>query len=278
MLLLGLSLALALTGCGDGTTATPPPDGGGPLPRGELLVVGDWGSGTTPQDDVANTMAVYARDREIAAVVTTGDNFYSDSVDELMEPWSWVSEREIPFVVAWGNHDVEGPDRIAAVDEALDRPPRWAVYQWGNIDLVVLDSNQVDSEEQLRFLEETLGSSRDPAIVVFHHPPYTCGEHRDDQDVIEDWVSRFDDDVFLVLNGHDHNYQRFESAGVTYIVSGGGGRYLYDLRPCRPGHPELLAGEAVHHFVVLEQGENEVLATALDSRGEVVDQTRMRLP
>ena len=39
---------------------------------------------------------------------------------------------------------------------------------------------------------------------------------------------------FIVVNGHIHNYERFERKGITYLISGGGGAKPYpDPHPRR---------------------------------------------
>ncbi|MGH8947148.1 MAG: metallophosphoesterase family protein, partial [Acidimicrobiia bacterium] len=208
------------------TTTTAPPEGATttstvPEAQGAVLVFGDWGSGTAAQEAVAEAMAAYAEENPVTAVLTTGDNLYSNDASLLLEPMQWVFRRDIEFWVSWGNHDVESSRRVEIVEEALGSPPRWTVHEWGRVDVVILDSNQVGSADQLGFLTETLTGSDDPTILVFHHPPLSCSSHGDTVSVLESWVPRFDDDVVLVLSGHDHNYQRFESSGISYVVTGG---------------------------------------------------------
>lgn len=248
------------------------------LPGSEsLLVVGDWGSGSDSQDEVAAQMAAYAEQRQVAAIVSTGDNLYSDDAEELMTPFAWATERGIPFVIVWGNHDVESRRRIDVVNETFNEPPAWWIHDWGPVDLVVLDSTRVDSRQQLDFFTSAMAASDDPTILAFHHPPYSCGSHGDTASVIAEWVSRFDDDVFMVLNGHEHNYQRFESGDVTYVVTGGGGQSLTELADCPVDHPQRTAGEAVHHFVALEL-EDDLSITAIDADGNIVDDFSIALP
>lgn len=248
------------------------------LPGNEvLLVVGDWGDGTEAQEEVAEQMADYARPRTVAAIVTTGDNFYANNASDLMEPFAWATDRDIPFVIAWGNHDVETQRRIEVIDDTFGDPPRWWSHDWGPVDIVILDSNQVDSPEQRRFLLDSLTTSDNPTIVVFHHPPYSCGVHGDTQIVQDQWLPHFDDDVFLVLSGHEHNYQRFESDEITYVVTGGGGGNLTELAECPNDHPRRIAGESVNSFVALELTQS-LNITAIDADGEVIDEFSLRLP
>ena len=236
-----------------------------------LLVIGDWGSGSDAQSQVAGAMEAYAGTTAIHAIVTTGDNFYSDDEVALMEPFTWVVESGIPFWFSWGNHDIESDERVEDVNAVFRNPPRWTVYEWGDIDVVILDSNQVGHSEQLDFLASHMAESDKPAIVVFHHPVRSCALHSDATSVLDAWVPLFDENVFLVLNGHDHNYQRFEDEGVTYVVTGGGGRSIYDLEECPEDHPSPLAAEATHHFVVLEAVGGRVTLTAYRTDLSIID-------
>lgn len=275
-------VSLVVSACGGDTAATttsitPTTTTAGNEEAGDLLVVGDWGSGTLPQGAVAGAMMRYAEDNDVAAILTTGDNFYSDDAEFLMEPFDWATDAGIPFWITWGNHDLESDARVAAIDEEFDNPPRWELYRWGLVDVVVLDSTQVDSEEQLGFLDESLAASGRPTIVAFHHPVYSCGSYGNSEAIIETWVSRFDDDVFLVLSGHEHNYQRFEESSVTYVVTGGGGATLTEIGSCPPGHPTPVSAESAHHFLTLERDDG-VIVSVIDVAGEPIDGFEVPLP
>lgn len=275
-----LALALlALVACAENGPLDSDGTGSGMnLPGNEsLLVVGDWGSGTDAQEEVAAQMAAYAQQREIAAIVTTGDNFYSARVSNLMKPFTWATDHEIPFLIAWGNHDVATQRLIELVDDTFGDPPRWWSLDWGPVDIVILDSNQVDSDQQRRFLLDALTTSADPTIVVFHHPPYSCGVHGDTEIVQDEWLPHFDDDVFLVLNGHEHTYQHFEDDDITYVVTGGGGASLTELGDCPKDHPRRIAGKATHSFVALELTDS-LNVTAIDVDGDVIDEFSLGLP
>ncbi len=236
-----------------------------------VLVLGDWGSGNEPQGAVAEAMARLAENIEIAAILTTGDNFYGNDAELLMAPFDWVAGRDIDFWLAWGNHDIETPERVAAVGSVFDSPPRWATYSWGEVEVVVLDSNQVANEEQLQFLQAEMNRIEAPTVVVFHHPALSCSLHGDNEAILDSWVPLFDQDVVLVLSGHDHNYQRFEHEGVVYVVTGGGGRRLHDLEDCPDAHPELIEGSAIHHFLVMDQTEDSLAVDVVDVMGDTID-------
>ena len=223
-------------------------------------------------------MQRYAESHPIEAILSTGDNFYTDDTDFLMEPYGWVAEAGIPWWITWGNHDVETQIRVDAVNETFDSPPRWTVRQWGQIDLIILDSNQVTDLRQAAFFLSTMADSDRATIVAVHHPPYSCSHHGSTTEIVNVWVSVLDSDVMLVLSGHDHSYQRFENQGVNYVVTGGGGRELHPLSECPENHPEPLAGEAVYHFLALEQTETAVKMTAYDVNGDEIETVIIDLP
>ena len=305
VLILALALLLEACGGGDAADTTPSTDGptttstslspaasttpttSGPsttttsLPAedpADLLVVGDWGSGTLPQGAVAGAMQRYADAHEVTAILTTGDNFYSDDWEFLLEPYGWAAESSIPFWIVWGNHDVESQNRIDAVNEAFDDPPRWSLFEWGQVDVVVLDSNQITSADQAVFFLNVMEASVRPTIVVVHHPPYSCSHRGSTTELVNQVVSLLDDDVVLVLSGHDHSYQRFLLDGVNYVVTGGGGSSLNPLSECPTNHPELLAGAELHHFVTLEQTSEGIELTAIDVNGEGFDMVSVAFP
>jgi hypothetical protein len=265
---------LAVTTTSESISTTTSAD---PTLPGDLLVVGDWGTGTLPQGAVAGAMSLYAEDNEVAAILTTGDNFLSDDAGFLMEPYGWAVDADIPFWVTWGDRDLESEARVEDIEETFGAPPRWSVHEWGAVDVVILDSTQIESEEQSAFLVETLESSEDPTIVVVHHPPYSCGADGDTEGVKERWLGMFDEDVFLVLSGHEPAYQRFEDPTVTYVVTGGGGEQLIEIAECTAGGPGLVAGTSTHHFLVLEQSDG-ISVSALDVNGQAIDRFTLGLP
>ena len=223
-------------------------------------------------------MSRYEQGSDLNAILTTGDNFYRDDWELLMEPFDWAVDERIPFWITWGNHDVESEVRVDAVNEAFGDPPRWGVYEWGAVDVIVLDSNQITSPRQALFFIDAMGESDRPTIVAMHHPPYSCAHHGATTDLVNQVVAILDDDVMLVLSGHDHVYQRFERDGVDYVVTGGGGAAVYELSECPVDHPEPLAGEAIHHFVALEQTTAGVEVTPIGVNDDTIDQFVVPLP
>ena len=110
-------------------------------------------------------------------------------------------------------------------------------------------------------------------MVVFHHAAWSCSRHDSNEQVRRSWVPVLEDHrVPLVLNGHDHNYQRFVSAGgVTYVVTGGGGRALYPVDGCAAGAPERVAAHVRHHFTAVEVRDGSLAVTVVADDDTVLD-------
>lgn len=239
-------------------------------PVGELLVIGDFGSGGSAEYDVANAMHAWAQTHDVAAVLTTGDNLYTSNTDKAWTtPFGWVADAGIPVWVTWGNHDNQRPN---AENSTFNDPPRWSEHSWGRAVVLSVDSTDIGSTDQEQWLEAQLATDSSPVIVAEHYPAFSCSYHGDSTGVRRDWAPLFEQaGVAMVLAGHEHNYQRFEVGGVEYVVSGGGGAGLYALKSCPSGHPARVAGDSIHHFLAISQNANALTVQVVASDGSIID-------
>lgn len=284
-------LALAVVACSGPTSeftrptqTLPSPDEArshyvaSPQVEDSLLILGDWGSGTSAEATIAESMQAFSLEHPVQAILTTGDNLYSDDWDDAMDPFRWAADSDIAFWVTWGNHDIESPQRVAAMEAAFADPPLWATIEWGGIDIVILDSNDVDSVEQEDYLAAEMTRIDRPTIVVLHEPPFSCASpHHDNTEEIDTWLPLFDSDVVLVLSGHSHDYQRFEDAGIPYVVTGGGGRSLDDLEDCPSGHLPRIVGESSYNWITLTQEPGDLVLRAIGLDGVAIDEVSIPL-
>lgn len=248
-----------------------------------LGVVGDFGTGGRKEQAVADALAQRAEDDRLDALLTTGDNVYPDGSPSKFdqawnEPYGWVEDQDVKVVAALGNHDVRngnGP----GVQKLLGMPGPWYSTTVGLVQVVVLDTNDID-EEQTRFLARTLDEPLPEGtryrVVVFHEPALSCAREPDD-DVVEEWVPLLTDgDVDLVLNGHNHLYERFSpEQGPPYVVTGGGGAELYPVGRCASGTPEAEVAESVLHYVTLVATEEKLQLQAVEPDGDVIDELEL---
>jgi acid phosphatase type 7 len=79
----------------------------------------------------------------------------------------------------------------------------------------------------------------------------------------------------LTFSSHDHVYERtVPIRGVTYVVSGGGGRRLYSA-----GNGQLTASSvSAHHAVLVLVSGTHLLLAAVDVGGKVVDRLELYQP
>ena len=237
-----------------------------------FVAFGDFGGGNG-QYAVASAMTKWAATHRVDALVTTGDNVYPTG-----EPSLYASELDAPYRslrvgrpmwATLGNHDAgHGAEELAH----LGLPPLPYVKSLPNAQFLFVDANHPDAA-QASWLDTQLAGPGPPfRIVVFHQPAYSCGLHGSTPDVDHLWVPVLERHrVALVLNGHDHDYERFTSpAGVTYVVTGGGGQDLYPLIPCT-GTPQENAKAQAHHFTGVEVTARSLTLTAVGTDGAVID-------
>lgn len=118
--------------------------------------------------------------------------------------------------------------------------PRDYSFDYGNVHFVGLDSNRPDGEKtaQDAWLGRDLAVHQSATwrVVFLHHTPYTCvdiAQRRLDSARLRARLEPIFQAgrVQLVITGHDHTYQRHVGpTGIQYVVSGGGGAPLYDIR------------------------------------------------
>jgi hypothetical protein len=296
--LLGLTLLLTigvvLGGCGivqgetrgvagEGATWTVgpprPPRADGAVLSG-FVAFGDFGGGEA-QQGVAAAIERWAARHRVDALVTTGDNVYDDGDPrqfgaQLDEPYRQL-RRTRPLWVTLGNHDVDGGHGSEQLGH-LGLPPLPYVKRLPGVELLFLDANRPD-QSQASWLDRQLAAPG-PAfqVVVFHQPAYSCGtEHGSTPAVIRRWVPILERHrATLVLNGHEHDYQRFASAsGVTYVVTGGGGKSLYPILRSCSGVPARQAWAVRYHFVAIEIRRGSLSLTAIADDGTVLDRVAL---
>ncbi len=94
---------------------------------------------------------------------------------------------------------------------------------------------------QEQWLRQDLAASHHLCTLVYwHHPRFSSGWHGSDPRIAPVWRILYDARVDLVLNGHDHDYERFlpqtpdatadSAQGITEIVVGTGGGELRGFR------------------------------------------------
>ncbi len=265
-------------------------------------VIGDSGFGGPATRKLVQAMA----QEQLDLVIHTGDLVYNayqqpDAAQayavKLFAPFAPLLRR-MPLYPVVGNHDIYDDSfwrgrpfyelafpPIAAQGIESGDPAgrnRWYAlwrgpYQFLMLNTQVLLAGGEDAQAQDAWLSQRLEDPRFRlSIPVFHVPPYTSGLHTDDGALVRQrWLPLFQAaQVPLVLSGHDHNYERLQVGGVTFVVSGGGSARLYARRA---GLPESQIFAARTHYLVLELEPDGLLLTARSAAGQIIDRVQFDL-
>jgi 3',5'-cyclic AMP phosphodiesterase CpdA len=242
-----------------------------------ILAIGDFGVGGAAERRMGAAMEQFAAGSQADALVTLGDNDYTESPSAFRRNWlasfGWAAEDGLVVAGTLGNHDV----RVQGgryQHELLGIRGDFYRRAVGDVALFLINSNR-SVAAQRRWLDQALASSVAPwKIVAFHHPVFSCGEYSGVAEMRRQLAPLFERrDVDLVLSGHDHNYQRFGPRnGVTYVVHGGGGAGLYPLRSCPSGFPKRWAARAVRGWLHVLASPTSLRVRAIGPMGRVLDE------
>jgi hypothetical protein len=235
------------------TTTSAPQPPSGPLrgPTAVLVAAGDVAYGGSGDDQTAALLDTI----DPTVIATLGDNAYDSGTAEEFASWyapTWgrhkAKTRPSP-----GNHEYKTPGASGYFDyfgaAAGERGKGWYSYDVGAWHLIALNTNGPDAcetiscspaSEQERWLRADLASTRKSCVLAyFHHPRFSTGPHGDHPGVAPLWQALYDHGVEVVLQGHDHNYQRWvpmtpsgemdATRGIRSFVVGTGGKNLYPV-------------------------------------------------
>ncbi|MEY2784457.1 MAG: hypothetical protein RL277_661 [Planctomycetota bacterium] len=255
--------------------------------RVRIAVIGDFGNGSAESAQVA--ALVHGLDPQW--VVTVGDNNYplgeastiDANIGALYSRYignyagafgaGAASNRFFP---AMGNHDwyssVPGQPYLDYF--TLPGNERYYEQRLGPVHLFVLDSDSAEPDGnsstsvQAQWLQSALAASDAPfCVVVLHHPPYSSGSHGSQAQLQWPFAAWGAD---LVLQGHDHVYERIQRGGFPYITTGHGGTPLYAAPNPIAGSESLYT--ARHGALWMEATQDALLLQALDTNSTVIDE------
>jgi alkaline phosphatase len=229
-----------------GARSQPPSDASGsPQPEPEvLLAVADIGSCDGGADDAVAVLA----SRLPGTIALMGDLAYEDGSHQqfarCFDPaWGPMRERLRPVL---GNHELrtEGADGyFDYFGAAAGEPGRgWYSYDLGAWHVVALNSNCEfvscsSGSAQVSWLRQDLADHPSDCLLAYwHHPRWSSGKHGSQPQVEQFWQVVADAGADVILNGHDHTYERVLHDGVRQFIVGTGGRSLYPFE--KPALPE----------------------------------------
>lgn len=226
-----------------------------------FAAVGDWGCTSDTIDTVKNIM-----DKDPELVLALGDLSYNSSAKcwlEMIEPIANKTK------IAIGNHETDSIKKLKNYMEFFELKKQYYSFNYENVHFTVISTElpYEGGSEQYNFVNNDLSKvSSDPSIdwivVYFHSLAYTSPAdtgkgNRAEKELRETYHPLFDKyDVDLVLQAHNHNYQRsypiifnndnpknpiitddntnnnnnyYDPEGQIFVTAGTGGASVYPL-------------------------------------------------
>lgn len=173
------------------------------------------------------------------------------------------------FHPAYGNHDANTPSQYASFWGAQSGASGkwWYSYDVnGQWHVVVLNSltDTSASSPQVAWLKQDLAANSGKCLIgIYHEPRFSSGEHGDNTSQQALWATLADAGAEIVLNGHDHDYERFNTldangkpsrTGVREFVVGTGGIPEYNTNKHGANQAKFIMNEFGYLKLTLGNG------------------------
>ncbi|WP_316834208.1 metallophosphoesterase family protein [Pedobacter nutrimenti] len=259
-----------------------------------FLAIGDSRTGLNIWNQVASLADTKAPDFTIFSgdIVNSGKS--TADWDNWFNNGKTFIENNLIFH-SMGNHDAASVPTYQNVFELPKSVPEtgtnlYYAFTYGDAVFISLNSEDAASTEQYNWLLNTLktNATKKWKIIFFHKPFYTVGGHAGEMDpYFSTWWKAFDDyGVDLIVNGHDHMYERTKplnrnvsltepvaeygsqpGQGRCEIVCGGAGAPLYS----GTASWFIEAVESKYNLCKFDVTENSICNTTFDHKGNIID-------
>ena len=248
-----------------------------PLKEGSvrLAIIGDTGTGSKQQQQVADLMKQYREAFPFEFVLMMGDNLYgsetpADYKKKFQDVYQRLLDDKVKFYASLGNHDQ--PNERFYEYFNMDGKEYYR-FTKGNVAFYALNSNYMDKKQLKWFEDELIKDTSDWKIAFFHHPPYSSGgKHGSDKqlrEVVEPIFVKYG--VNVVFAGHEHFYERIKpQKGIYYFISGAGGKLREgDVKERSPLTDKFFDSDM--SFMLVEIVKGDLHFQVISRTGETVD-------
>ena len=216
------------------------------------------------QDSLYPAIRERIREEQITVIIHTGDAIHARKVGNW-DTFFATQETGATLHLAPGNNDISGK---ASFEAYLKRFPR-SYYSFSDGDtLFILLNTEIPGEEstiqdrQRAWLEEELRRPFRYKFVFLHKPlfPVIVGHGLDRDAKARDALHRLfvQNNVSLVVSGHDHIYQRSVLDGIVYVIM-----------PATLGNTPPFMGNGAPRYVVATRTNERYSFVVKDVRGAV---------
>lgn len=259
-----------------------------------FLAIGDSRSGMSIWNQVSNL----AHSKNAAFTIFNGDIVNNGGSTSDWDNWfdngKTFVENNLVFH-SLGNHDAasvpdyqnnfELPKSVPTTGTTL-----YYAVDYGNAIFISLNSENPGDSTQYNWLVSTLQANVNKRwkVIFFHRPFYTIGSHAGEMNsYFNSWWKAFDDyGVDLIVNGHDHMYERTKpinrnvstsapvstygsgsTEGRCQIVCGGAGAPLYNGTPTW----FIQSYQSKYNFCKMDVTDNSLCVIAVDNNDVTID-------
>jgi hypothetical protein len=256
----------------------------GPRDRALVWAVGDGADGSSAAQSVVSRMrrkrfdrVLYLGDVYGPTIPGTlrGDGNAADFRKRYDPIYGDFAARTAPTP---GNH--EWPQRGEGYEPYWTKvfgkpPPAYYDFRMAGWQLLSLNSQAPHGagSDQLRWLRTRLRGTGTCRLAFWHRPRFDAGRHGDATDMAPLW-NALSGRAALVVNGHDHNMQRFKPIdGIAQYVSGAGGHGRYGLHR----DPRLAFGDDGDYGALrIELRPGRARLAFVSADGRIVDRSVVR--
>lgn len=259
-----------------------------------FLAIGDSRSGMSIWNQVSNL----AHSKNAAFTIFNGDIVNNGGSNADWDSWFDNGKTFVDNNLVFhslGNHDAAS---VPAYQNNFELPKSvpttgttlYYAVEYGNAVFISLNSEDPGNSTQYNWLVSTLQTHANKRwkIVFFHKPFYTIGSHAGEMNsYFNTWWKAFDDyGVDLIVNGHDHMYERTKplnrnvsttspvanygssaTEGRCQIVCGGAGAPLYTGTATW----FVQTYQSKYNFCKMDVTDNSLCTTAYDNNNAVLD-------
>jgi hypothetical protein len=241
----------------------------------KFVAIGDTGTGTRQQHEIAKMMLDYHAIFPYEFVILMGDNMYGSEKPEdfkrkFEDVYKPLLDKGVKFYASLGNHD----EAVQRNYEFFNmKGEEYYKFKKSDVAFFALNSNYMN-KDQLEWMHREMGKDKSRWKIAFmHHPPYSSGgKHGSSLAVRKVTEPLFvQHGINAVFTGHEHFYERIRpQQGIYYFITGAGGKLRRG--DVKRGSPLTAAAyDRDMSFMLIEVGKDLMHFQVISRSGQTVD-------